>query len=62
MDTCSLPVAISVAACTIAAQIENTDQLTLLGATLAQLGDTLSTIAAQRALCQGDDTTAPITE
>ncbi len=52
MDNCALPVGVSALACAIAQQFENTDELALLAAVLTQLGDTLDTIAAQRALCE----------
>lgn len=53
MDNCALPVGVSALACAIAQQIENTDELSLLGALFTQLGDTLETIAAARAVCGG---------
>jgi len=59
MDCCQLPVAISVAACAIANQIENANELALLAAVLTQLGDTLTTIAVQRDLCSEADTVFP---
>ena len=53
MDNCALPVGVSALACAIAQQIENTDDLVLLGALFTQLGDTLDTIAAARSACGG---------
>lgn len=50
MDEFSLPVAITALANTIAAQTPNTVELELLSAIFTQLGDTLATIAAIRAL------------
>ena len=61
-DNCGLPVGISALACAIAARLEDTDDLLLLAAVLTQLGDTLNTIAATRALtggCGGSGPAAP---
>lgn len=48
MNDCILPVGVSALACAIAAEIEDSDDLSLLAALFTQLGDTLATIAAQR--------------
>ena len=45
-----LSVTITALAIAIGSQVEDVEELALAGAALAQLGDTLSTIAAQRAL------------
>ena len=50
MTPCELTAAITAAANTISCQYTN-EELSLLGAILTQLGDTLITIAAQRNLC-----------
>lgn len=50
MDSFSYPFAISALAEAIAAEIPDDDQLALAAAALAQLGDTLATIAAVRVL------------
>jgi len=50
MGQCGLTVGISVIANAIAENLSD-DELALLGSAFNQLGDTLSTIAAQRALC-----------
>jgi len=52
MNGCELSVGVTALAIAIAAQIEETEELSLLGAVLTQLGDTLATIASQRALCE----------
>jgi hypothetical protein len=49
MNDCILPVGVSALACAIARDIDNVTDLALLAALLTQLGDTLTTIAAQRA-------------
>lgn len=51
MNECVLPAGITALACAIAQQIDNNDDLALLSTVLVQLGDTLATISAQRALC-----------
>ena len=58
MDSCNLPLVISAATCTIASQIDNTEELELLSAMFTQLGDTLNTIASQRALSNNDNENA----
>ena len=58
MDSCNLPLVISAAACAIASQIDNTEELELLSAMFTQLGDTLNTIASQRALSNNDNENA----
>lgn len=52
MNTCELSIAITALANSIANSVDDNDQLSLLGAAISQLGDTLSTIAAQRSLCE----------
>jgi hypothetical protein len=51
MDACALPIGVSALACAIAEQIQDSSDLALLAAVLTQLGDTLATIAAARAIC-----------
>ena len=50
MNACQLTASVTAAANAIACQLNN-DELTLLAAVLVQLGDTLATIATQRAVC-----------
>ena len=50
MNPCELSVGVTALANAIAARLGETE-LNLLAAVLTQLGDTLATIAAQRALC-----------
>lgn len=52
MNPCELSVGVTALANAIAAQLGEAE-LNLLAAVLTQLGDTLATIAAQRALCTG---------
>lgn len=52
MNPCELSVGVTALANAIAAQLGEAE-LNLLAAVLTQLGDTLATIAAQRALCSG---------
>ena len=52
MNACELTAAITALANTIACQFSDGD-LALIAAVLVQLGDTLSTIAARRAVCGG---------
>ena len=51
MNPCELTVSITALANTIACKLTD-DELTLLASVLVQLGDTLVTIAAQRAICE----------
>ena len=51
MDPCELTASITAAANAIACKLSD-DELTLLAAALVQLGDTLATIATQRAICE----------
>ena len=51
MNPCALPIGVSALASAIADQIPNDEELALLAAVFDQLGDTLATILAQRALC-----------
>lgn len=50
MNPCELTAAITALANTLAGSL-TVNELTLLGAVLTQLGDTLATIATQRSLC-----------
>lgn len=52
MDACELTAAITALANVLAGKLTD-DELTLLGAVLTQLGDTLVTIATRRSLCEG---------
>lgn len=54
VNACELTASITALANTIANQFDD-DRLSLLGAVFTQLGDTLATIAAQRALCGGSE-------
>lgn len=54
MCSCELVVFISTLACCIA-EGKSADEIALISAVFSQLGDTLDTIAAQRALCAPDD-------
>lgn len=54
-DPLALTTAVNTLAVAIASQL-NDAELTLLGALLTQLGDTLETIAAQREVCAPDQT------
>lgn len=62
MNPCSLPVGIGALAAVIAEKIPDDAELTLLGAVLTQLGDSLTVIvtarAAQKAACGGEDSPA----
>ena len=51
MNPCELTVTITALANTIACGLK-TEEISLLSSLFMQLGDTLATIAAQRALCQ----------
>ena len=53
MSPCELTASITAAANVIACKL-NDDELALLAAALVQLGDTLATIATQRAICQSE--------
>lgn len=50
MNACELTASITAAANALACRLSD-DELTLLGATLTQLGDTLITIATGRSIC-----------
>ena len=50
MNTWELPASITALALAIGAQIEDLEELGLLATAFTQLGDTLATMAAQRAL------------
>lgn len=51
MNSCELTASITAAANALACQLTD-DELTLLGVTLTQLGDTLITIATQKSICK----------
>ena len=51
MNACNLTVAVTALANTIACGL-NAEEINLLSSVLVQLGDTLATIAAHRALCE----------
>lgn len=51
MDECQLTIFASTLACTLAKCL-TTEELTLLSATLVQLGDSLATILTKRELCE----------
>ena len=54
LNACELTASVTAAANAIACRL-STDELSLLSAVLVQLGDTLATIAAQRANCESAD-------
>ena len=54
MNACNLTAAVTVLANTIACGLK-TEEISLISALFMQLGDTLATIAAQRALCQAQE-------
>ena len=51
MNSCELTASITVLANAIACKL-SIDELSLLGSTCTQLGDTLATIAMQRTICE----------
>lgn len=51
MNPCQLTASVTALANTIACRLSN-EEISLLAAVLVQLGDTLVTIAAQRAVCE----------
>lgn len=51
MTPCELTVSVTAIANTLACKL-STDELTILGAILSQLGDTLTTIATQKSICE----------
>lgn len=51
MNSCELTASITAVANTVAGKLSN-DELSLLSVVLVQLGDTLATIAAHRAICE----------
>lgn len=51
MNACNLTAAVTALANTMACGLK-TEEITLVSSLLIQLGDTLATIAAQKALCQ----------
>ena len=51
MNPCELTAAVTAIANTLACKM-NDDELTILASVLVQLGDTLVTIATQRAICE----------
>lgn len=54
MQSCNLPIFISVLACCIS-EGKTADEISFLSSVLSQLGDTLDTIAAQQALCSPEE-------
>lgn len=54
MNSCELTASVTAVANAIACKHSN-EELTLLAAVLVQLGDTLATIATQRAICENID-------
>ena len=50
MNPCELTASVTASANALACRLSE-EKLNLLGAVLTQLGDTLTTIAAQRAIC-----------
>lgn len=58
MNACEITAAVTAAANSIACRL-NDDELALLSSVLVQLGDTLATIGAQRALCGGINAQPP---
>lgn len=55
MDPCALTASVTALANAMACELSD-EELTVLGAVFVQLGDTLSTIAARRSLCQRKQT------
>ena len=53
MNSCELTAAVTAAANLLSGRL-TVNELSLLGAVLTQLGDTLATIAAQRTLCDDE--------
>lgn len=51
MTPCELTVSVTAIANALACKL-STDELTILGAILSQLGDTLTTIATQKSICE----------
>lgn len=58
MNPCELTAAITALANTLAGSL-TVNELTMLGAVLTQLGDTLTTIATQRSLCGSTEQSQP---
>ena len=54
MNVCELTASVTAAANAIACQLSD-DELALLSTILVQLGDTLATVATQRAVCGNAD-------
>ena len=52
MNPCELTASITAVANALACKLTD-DEVTLLGAVLTQLGDTLTTVATQRGICSG---------
>lgn len=57
MNPCELTASITAIANALACRL-STDELSLLGAVFTQLGDTLTTIATQKNICQGYECSA----
>lgn len=53
MNSCELTAAVTAAANLLSGRL-TVNEVSLLGAVLTQLGDTLATIAAQRSLCDDE--------
>ena len=51
MNSCALTASVTAVANTLACRLNN-EELTILASVLVQLGDTLVTIATQRAICE----------
>lgn len=58
MNSCQLTTAVTAAANALACNLTN-EELSLLASVLVLLGDTLAAVAAQRALCETKQKTAP---
>ncbi len=59
MNSCEITASVTAIANMIAQCLDD-EELSLLGAILTQLGDTLETISAQRALCESKNENAVI--
>lgn len=59
MDSCSLTFSVTAIANFISEKLSD-DELAVVGTIFTQLGDTLSTILAQRALCSGRASANPV--
>ena len=59
MNPCELTATITALANTIACEL-SVNELNLLASILSQLGDTLTTIAAQRTLCESSESSSNV--